>query len=86
MTADMLDQVCSPAEAAEVRRMLNGLTERELDDAIDYTMHTTPREPPPPYIDPMSLLETLAALGLTGVALIIIIAALYSAWNWGIAP
>ena len=86
MTADLLDQVCSPAEAAEARRMLNGLTERELDAQIDWAAHTTPREAPPPYIDPISLLETLAAIGLIGVALTITGAALYSAWLWRIAP
>jgi len=85
MTADLLDQVCSPAEAAEVRRMLSGLTERELDGQINYAHHTEPREAPP-YTDPLGLWEALASIALIGVAATIIGAALYSAWVWRIAP
>jgi len=62
MTADLLDQVSSPAEASEVRRMLTGLTERDLDEQIDYTMHTTPREALPIGGDQMLLLEVLASV------------------------
>ena len=88
MTADLLNQVCDPAEAAEVRRILtaNGLTEHELDEQIDYAHHTEPREAPPLDGDPLGLWQTLASAALIVVALAIIAAALYSAWIWGITP
>jgi hypothetical protein len=83
MTADLLDQVAGPAEAAEVRRIL---AEAALDDPIDYwARHTSPCEAPLDG-DPLGLWEALAGIALIGVSACIIVSALYSAWTWRIEP